>query len=108
MAKDLTEAEVNELIAKLKKSDKKMEALADGEIDELDDESLDDVAGGFKSKKGYSKGYKVKCPNCGKKKKDTIYAKGKDKEAKCDYFYCNHCGTFFAVDVGGHIYETYF
>ena len=76
-------------------------------VADLDEDDLDEVSGGFKSKKGFSKGFKIKCPKCRAKTHDDIIRKGSDRSASTDYFYCNNCGTFFAADAGGHIYETY-
>ncbi|MBO6148087.1 MAG: hypothetical protein J6O55_01965 [Lachnospiraceae bacterium] len=75
--------------------------------EKLEDDALEEVAGGFISKKGYSEGLKIVCPNCGKKRKGTIISKGDDGFCT-DYFYCNNCGTFFGADDEGHIYETEF
>jgi hypothetical protein len=106
MAKELTDEEIREMAKKLKKTDKIFELAGDNDADELEDEELEEVSGGFKSKRGYTKGRKIFCPNCGTKKKKNIDYRG-EYAGGTDLFYCNKCGTMFAGDEVGHIYETY-
>ena len=103
MAQDLTNEEVQELAKKLVKTDKVFEKVAD--VEALEDEEMEEVNGGFISNRGYTAGLRINCPNCGAGKKNWLIHKGEDAR-ETDLYYCNKCGTLFAADSAGHIYET--
>ena len=103
MAKELTNEEVQELAKKLQKTDKVFEKVAD--VEALEDEDMEEVSGGFKSKQGYTRGLRIFCPNCYAKKKKWFIYKG-EYARDIDLYYCNKCGTLFAADCDGHLYET--
>ncbi len=73
-------------------------------VSELSDDDLDDIAGGFKLKKGYAKGRKIKCPNCGTKKEKKI-STWEDDDDKCSMFYCLECRTTWGIYSDGYIRE---
>ncbi len=104
MAKELTNEE-KEMAKKLEKTDMIFELAEEDDADELEDEELDGVSGGYKSKMGYTRGRKIYCPRCKTKKKKYIDYRG-EYEIDADLFYCNKCGTMFAGDYKGHIYLT--
>ena len=103
MAKELTNEEVQELAKKLQKTDKVFEKVAD--VEALEDEDMEEVNGGFISKRGYTSGLRIYCPRCGATKKKWFIHKG-EYARDTDLYYCNACGTLFAADYAGHIYET--
>ena len=103
MAKELTNEEVQELAKKLVKTDKVFKKAAD--VEALEDEDMEEVSGGFKSKQGYTRGLRIFCPNCFAKKKKWFIYKG-EYDMTSDLFYCNKCGTLFAADRDGHIMIT--
>ena len=103
MAEDLTNEEVQEMAKKLQKTDKVFKKAAD--VVALNDEDVEGVSGGFESKQGYTSGLWIYCPYCGETQKKWFIYKG-EYAWDTDLFYCNRCGTMFAADCDGHIYET--
>ena len=103
MAKDLTDEEVQELAKKLVKTDKVFKKVED--VEALDDEKMEEVNGGFISQRGYTAGLWIFCPYCGATEKKWFIHKG-EYARDTDLYYCNCCGTLFAADYDGHIYET--
>ena len=91
--------EVLKIADTLKPSEKTARKL---EVNEMDDDDLSDVSGGFWKKKGYSKGYWIECPSCGNSKKANI-EKWKSDRQNCDIFHCWKCGQYWGVDSVGHI-----
>lgn len=98
--KDVTSIEeVMKIADTLKPSDKVAKKV---EVNELGDEDLNDVSGGFWKNKGYSEGYWIECPSCGNSEREVI-EKWKSDRQSCDIFHCWKCGQYWGVDKVGHI-----
>ena len=81
--KDVTSIEeVMKIADTLKPSDKVAKKV---EVNELGDEDLNDVSGGFWKNKGYSKGYWIECPSCG-----ASFDATKNKN-------CPYCGNQYEI-----------
>ena len=105
MLKELSENNVPQNLLdaakNLKKTDKTFTQLSDADVD--------GVAGGFRMKKGYAKGYEIECPICGCNVKDSTYGlctwEDRDNEVSC--FYCSECNYVWAIDAYGCAWENY-
>ncbi len=74
----------------------------DSDSIEIGDEELDEVSGGYKSKKGFSKGLKVICPVCGNSKKSKI-KQTPNPYCEWDVFICKKCDMVWGLCQDGEV-----
>ena len=74
----------------------------DSDSIEMDDGELENVSGGFKSNKGFSKGLEVICPVCGNKDRKRI-RQTPNPYCEWDVFICNDCDMVWGLCQDGEV-----
>ena len=88
------------------KMDKVAKRLTEEEFNELTEEDIAEIAGGFRQKKevGYSGGLWINCAACGASDKKAIKLIKVDNSEAIDVYHCNKCGFDFGIDPSGQFY----
>ncbi len=79
-----------------------LEDLKKSDFQPLSEEDVEEVSGGYKSKKGFTKGMEIICPVCGNKNKKSIQQRP-NPYTKWDVFICDECETCWGLDEYGEV-----
>ncbi len=88
------------------KMDKVAKKLTEEEFNELTEDDIEEISGGFRQKRdiGYSGGLWINCAACGIADEKAIKLLRIDDSEGIDVYHCNKCGFDFGIGPDGQFY----